>query len=297
MSKKQLLTESEIRRFMKLANLEPLTKNVLSEESQAVARIQGDPAATSLVQPQSEAMMNYDEADETPADDMGDEPAAGGEEEIEVDMEEGGGDLMELLEMLKSMLKPEFAEQLDIQAGDDEGEGEDMAGPPEDMGGEEEESGEVEELEEKKKAHKETTAAKHKETAAESSAAKKTKKESLELSEDGLVEAILARVTARLMQEAKKKKMSAKEKMEKKKKEADKKKKMMEEATDAKNGGPLLSKGGNKHDTYKGHADMEYGKGEKGGKGGHAMEKVTAKAEHTVTHGGKNLATLGGNKS
>ena len=73
-------------------------------------------------------------------------------------------------------------------------------------------------------------------------------------------------------------------------------KKVVEEATDAKGGGPLLSKGGNKHDVYKGHADMTYAKGEKGGKGGHSLETAPAKSEHTVTHGGKNLATLGGNK-
>jgi len=32
MSKKQLLNESEIRRFMKLANLEPLAKNVVKRK-------------------------------------------------------------------------------------------------------------------------------------------------------------------------------------------------------------------------------------------------------------------------
>ena len=35
MSKKELLSESQIRRFMTLANLEPLAKNVLSEEKHA----------------------------------------------------------------------------------------------------------------------------------------------------------------------------------------------------------------------------------------------------------------------
>ena len=132
------------------------------------------------------------------------------------------------------------------------------------------------------------------------------------LSEDELVETVLSRVTARLVAEAKKKRMSIKEKMKLKKtakknknnaeeekeespkKESPKKGKVAE-ATDAKGGGPLLSKGGNKHDTYKGHADMAYAKG-KEGKGGHQMEVLPAKAEHSVTHGGKNLATLGGNK-
>ena len=32
MSKKELLSESQIRRFMTLANLEPLVKNVVSEK-------------------------------------------------------------------------------------------------------------------------------------------------------------------------------------------------------------------------------------------------------------------------
>jgi hypothetical protein len=90
--------------------------------------------------------------------------------------------------------------------------------------------------------------------------------------------------------------MSAKEKMKMKAKEKKaEKKEVVEEATDSKGGGPLLSKGGNKHDVWKGHADMAYAKG-KEGKGGHQMEDLPAKAEHTVTHGGKNLATLGGNK-
>ena len=83
---------------------------------------------------------------------------------------------------------------------------------------------------------------------------------------------------------------------EKKDEKKEEKKEKMEEATEAKGGGPLLKQGKNKHDVYSGHADMEMGKGEKGGKGGHEMETLTAKAEHSVTHGGKNLATLGGNK-
>ena len=93
------------------------------------------------------------------------------------------------------------------------------------------------------------------------------------------------------IEEAKK----AKKEEEGKKKE-ESKKKPVKEATEAKGGGPLLSKGGNKHDTFKGHADMKMGKGEKGGSGGHKMEDLAAKAEHTVTHGGTNLATKGGNK-
>ena len=70
----------------------------------------------------------------------------------------------------------------------------------------------------------------------------------------------------------------------------------LEEATSAEGGGPLLKQGKNKYDVYKGHADMTMAKGDKGGKGGHSLETLSAKAEHTVTHGGKNLATLGGNK-
>jgi hypothetical protein len=135
------------------------------------------------------------------------------------------------------------------------------------------------------------------------------------LSEDALVETVLARVTARLVAEASKaskKKMppALKKAMDAKKAKKDKKGEKptakkeslelngdkLEEATSAEGGGPLLKQGKNKYDVYKGHADMTMAKGDKGGKGGHSLETLSAKAEHTVTHGGKNLATLGGNK-
>lgn len=309
MNNKQLLKESEIRRFMKLANLEPLTKNVLKESSHAEEYASGKAEAVNNRGPvmQSEAEEPMDEpADDKsmdePADDdsMGDEPAddAGGEGDTLVSPEVAQGAIQALAEY--------FGYDTDVQMGG--------ADAGEEGGMEDEEQGEygeggMEELEEAAKAKSAAgTAAEEGEEGEEGKKGKKGEKqttaskqnETLELSEDDLVETVLARVTARLVEAAKaKKKKGAAAEMEKKKKEAEMKKKKatMKEATDAKNGGPLLSKGGNKYDVYKGHASMEYGKGEKGGKGGHALEKVTAKAEHTVTHGGKNLATLGGNKS
>lgn len=283
MSKKQLLTESEMRRFARLANIPVLGKSLVNESEQVEE------------EQVEEAAMPAMEAEDAPALPTADD----------ISMDDEGGDMGgdEVDPKLKDMLA-QFIQSgaeavgLNVSVEDDGGEEEmdmDMEAPPagEDEGGDEgeedeDEGGEDEEMEE----------------------GWDKKEESQQLSEDELVEAVLSRVTARLMAEAKKKKMSVKAKMEekKKKKPANKGKevltggeeeeaKKMEEATDAKGGGPLLSKGGNKHDTYKGHADMQMGKGEKGGKGGHEMETVSAKAEHTVTHGGKNLATLGGNKT
>ncbi len=301
MSKKQLLNESEIRRFMKLANLEPLAKNVLSEMHPAMdRRTMGALAKSEAEDPMA---MSPDASMDAPPADMG------GEEEIEVEV---GDDVdpekrsafeaavQALADAMGIDVELESQEEHDEEGGeemhdlDGEDSDEEDAG---DEGGEEEAGGEDDELDEAKEEEKELDEAKEEEKEEEEG---EEKKESKKLSEDELVETVLARVTARLVAEAKKKKKDSSVKAKMKAKKDDKKKKedkkdVMEEATDSKGGGPLLSKGGNKHDTYKGHTDMAYAKG-KEGKGGHQMEVLPAKAEHTVTHGGKNLATLGGNK-
>ena len=297
MSKKQLLNESEIRRFMKLANLEPLAKGLVSEMA-GVNQIPQDTRRPETGM-QQEMMGKEDEAKSVSME---------AEDAMEVEVgDEADPEKQSAFEAAVKALADAMGIEVELEGaeGGEEDAGEEDAGeemPDLDMGGEEggEESEETaadeegeEEMDEAKKAEKE-------EGEEELDEAKKEEEEEVEeskaLSEDSLVEAVLARVTARLVAEAKKKKMSAKEKMKMKAKEkkADKKE-VVEEATDSKGGGPLLSKGGNKHDVWKGHADMAYAKG-KEGKGGHQMEDLPAKAEHTVTHGGKNLATLGGNK-
>jgi hypothetical protein len=130
MSKKQLLTESEIRRFMKYANLEPLSENFLSETGMG-----GDYLDEGGYGPMDEeegmGEMPEDEMpeDEMPEDDdmgdMGDEPAptAGGDAEAVV-----ADALAKLAAELKEKLgvdisiEGEPAGGEEIEMGDEEGE-------------------------------------------------------------------------------------------------------------------------------------------------------------------------------
>jgi len=287
MSKKELLSESQIRRFMTLANLEPLAKNVISEnteeESLKEEYMDASKGLTSEAEDEETETDSEEEVDvdvpdeESETEDSGDEDVAGD------DM--GGGEEVspEIMKAFETTVQS-LADSLGIKinmSGDSAAGSADMApqAPTDEMQ-------EAKEMDEKKKPSKKKKDEEESKQMKESS-----------LSEDGLVEAVLARVTARLVQEAKKKGKNPKAKMEalKKKKEAEKKAgKVMEEALEGVN---LAEKGGkDQKNVWKGHADMTMAKGEKGGKGGHEMETVTAKSEHTVTHGGKNLATLGGNK-
>jgi len=290
MSKKELLNETEIRRFMKLANLEPLARNVVVERG---GQIQQDASLPEYTLPENEKCLAEVDgsADGVPAP----APAIAEKEGMDVELDDAGG--VDAKAVVKAAVDALLAglKQAGVDVGDIsvEEEGGEESGAEMDMGGEEE-KGEEEGGEEEEEADEEEMD----ESAASASA----------LSEDALVEAVLTRVTARLMEEAKKAKakkgkkgvpakMAAKaasKPAEEKDKEEDKK--TLEEATSAEGGGPLLKQGKNKYDVYKGHADMTMAKGDKGGKGGHSLETVTAKAEHTVSHGGKNLATLGGNK-
>jgi hypothetical protein len=277
MSKKDLLSEAQIRRFQSLANIPVLSEvnarvanqtppaGGMDEEQRGSMQEMGDP----MMDPAAPALPA-----EAPPMDM---PPEDG---MEVDM--GGGDVdpdkQAAFEAAVRALADSMGIEIELEGGaggeedgmgdlevDSDSEGSEGGEEAEvDFGGAEggEESDEEEEVDEA-------------------------------LSEDGLVETVLNRVMARLVSEAKKKKLSVKEKMKQKK---EKKKEELEEATDSKGGGPLLSKGGNKHDVWKGHPDMKMGKGEKGGSGGHKLEDMPAKAEHTVTHGKTNLATKGGNK-
>jgi hypothetical protein len=285
MSKKELLNETQIRRFMKLANLEPLSKNVLSEMAQSEEERKHDVGDRQGALAKSEGTVKeemgvmQDEADMGGMKEAEDAAEAPETEEAPEAETAGGGEaeLMALITALKAVLKPELADKLDVESsGEGEGE-EEMNMDDVSMDGEGEEEGEEEEGEEDEEQQDEAKS----------------------LSEDELVETVLARVTARLVAEAKKKKpaaKSAKEKMKMKAKEkmdAKKEKDVVEEALDGVN---LAEKGKEQKNVYKGHADMTMAKGEKGGKGGHEMETLSAKAGHTVTHGGTNLATKGGNK-
>lgn len=275
MSKKDLLSETQIRRFQTLANLPVLGNSVLSEGD---GQIPQDAPDRREVRAGDEQRLKEELPPEMGMD-MGAEdpmaalPAEAPEEDgLEVDLgsSEVDPDKQAAFEAAVRALADSMGIEVELEGGSEGGEeaddmgmevdseeGSDELGA--DLGGEED-AGEEE---------------------VDSA-----------LSEDELVETVLNRVMSRLVNEAKKKKLSVKEKMKEKKK----KKEELEEATDPKGGGPLLSKGGNKHDTFKGHADMKLGKGEKGGTGGHKMEDMPAKANHTVTHGKTNLSTKGGNK-
>ena len=307
---------------MKLANLEPLTKNILGENSLAPTVEEGNV----VMQSEAEGPMGSDQSDLEKDGDVSEPESEEGTaaepegDDLELSDEPSGETAGEEahLDLSKDQVKTLF--KMILQATGLEGDVSDAEGSEEtdgmeDMGGaggeegappemelqETEELEETEELDEAYGAKKGEKAPAKKAPAKEGEKApakkgatmpKPTKKMEESLSEDSLVEAVLARVTARLMQEAKKQKQNTKDRMKQKVQE-----KLMQEASESKGGGPLVNKGGNKYDTYKGHPDMEMGKGENGGKGGHKLEKMTAKAEHTVTHGGKNLATLGGNKA
>lgn len=307
MSKKQLLTESEVRRFMRLANIPALGKALVTEAEKAVNQIPQDTRRPETAMTEEEMPgMAGDAAPALPAGDMPPEGGMEGGETVEV-----GGDVdpekQQAFEAAVQALADAMGIEVELEGQEEHAEeaGEEMhdldAGGEEEKDeeeGEEEEEGGEEEMQEA--AEEDEGMMKEEKEEEEEEDEGKKKEESKKLSEDELVEAVLSRVTARLVAEAKKKKMSVKQKMkakaEKKKEEKEEKKEKMEEATEAKGGGPLLSKGGNKHDVWKGHADMKMGKGEKGGSGGHKMEDLSAKSEHTVTHGKTNLATKGGNK-
>lgn len=137
------------------------------------------------------------------------------------------------------------------------------------------------------------------------------------MQEAKLVDTVLARVTARLVAEAKKKKADAaaakkkadmkKKAAEMKKKKGEKEPKKLEEAnapapkstmSNASKAGVAKAAGKADKGTWGVSSkvqDMEWKEGK--GKGGHEMSTESASAEHIVSHGKKNLATQGGNKS
>ena len=304
-NKKSLLTESEVRRFMALANIPAIGGEVVNERM-GMNQTPESPQREYMGSPQEEGYGSMEEMGSMYEEDpMGDEempPEAGGEE-----MGTGGAmsaeDLAEkIVDILVSAGLVEKdggeaemdagggEEMSDLEMGDDEeGSGEEESGEES-----EEESGEEEEGEELEEAKKEE-----------------------ELQESKLVDTILARVTARLIAEAKKSKMSAsdkkkKEEAAKKKKEMMKKKaaaakKKLEEAnapapkatmSNASAAGVAKAAGKSDKGTFGVTSAMRKDDSfEKGtSKRGDKMTDVSPSAEHIVSHGKKNLATQGGNK-
>jgi hypothetical protein len=306
-NKKSLLTESEVRRFMALANIPVLNENMYGEGGGASPQ---DPRRPETVRPgdeprMAEAMPSMEEEDEMGGEEMPPEAGAGDEE--------AEAKLMSVLEDFAQKVKAKLG--IDLEIGGEEGGVDGMDLEVSDGGGEEEEEEEEEEEMEEPAAE---------EPAAEEEADEEEGEEELDeaeeveednkLEESKLVDVVLNRVTARLIAEAKKKKMTAAEKKKKeeeakKKKEAMKKKaaaakKKLEEANAPapKSTMPNASAAG----VAKGHGpgskafgtdekkSMKWKKGK--GEKGHELETVSASAEHIVSHGKKNLAVQGGNK-
>lgn len=328
MSKRKLLEETTIRRFMALANLEPLSDRFIKEELGDTEE-EADENPEMAAEPdmpgdEEEVDLDMDDAGEEDFDDAGLEMGGGGEvspEELEnaiavlarvaqqhganIELDQDGEEDMDGMDDMDDMPSDEE----DMEMGDGEEGGEEGQGEPE-MDDAEEDMDEAVQKEEKKEMD-------------ESELDEST------LSEDDLVENVLRRVTARLLSEAKKAKMK-KEGVKAKMQEKKKKKKQDEEGEGKKKedkeglkeashkvthkkmeGNPLLNKGGNKFNPFKGE-DMESGAapetdsnkithdkkskvlnkgkvGKVGGKpkGGHEWSPAKQTKSHTVTHDSK----------
>lgn len=294
-NKKSLLTESEIRRFMKLANIPAIGKEVIKEESEAV-------------QPRNENYgdkkeVGYGEMEEVGYGEMGEEDEMPPEGEEMGGGETDSGTVEQLFSLLQTVMKPEYAEQFNVEPDS----GGDMDVEVDDEGGDDESMEEpMEEPMEKPM-----------EEPMEEEGEEGEEKETKQLDESKLVDVVLSRVTARLVAEAKKKKMTAAEKKKKEDQAKKKKEEMKKKAADAKKkleeaNAPApkstmsnasaagVAKAAGKADkgtfgvTSTMRKDDSYEEGTS--KRGDKMTDVSASAEHTVSHGKKNLAIQGGNK-
>jgi len=339
--KKKLLTESEIRRFQALANIPAIGNGVVKETLADPRRPMhgvkaesgyGDKLPLSKHEAHNKhggyGMEEAEKEEEVMPDEMSGEPEAetGGDVEEHIntiidalmkiapgvlEKEKSGGES----DALSGVEADDSEEEKDEEGEEDDEESEEESELEERYGHEEEEEEEEEEEQE------ELEEAKHEEEEEE-----EEEEEQEELQESKIVNAVLARVTARLVSEAKKakgekdkmaklramKKGAAKKEAkdpEKDKKHAAKhgkaaKKKHLEEANAPAPKSTMSN--ASKAGVAKGHGpgkgafgvtskvtDKEWGTK---GKGDEELETLSASAEHTVTHGKKNLATLGGNK-
>jgi len=307
-NKKNLLTESEVRRFMSLANIPALKEGMYGEGGGVSPQ---DPRRSETVRQGDEARMaetEYGEMEELGYVSEEDEmpPEADGEEIMGAGDGDAEAKLMTVLQDFAAKVKTKLG--IDLEIGDEAGGG-DMDLELDGSGGEEEEE------EEEPAAGGEEESEEEEEEEEELDEAEQPEKEGLD--ESQLVETVLSRVTARLIAEAKKKKMTAAEKKKKedeakKKKEAMKKKaaaakKKLEEAnapapksTMSNASAAGVAKAAGKADkgifgvTSPMRKDDSFEKGTS--KRGDKMTDVSASAEHTVSHGKKNLAIQGGNK-
>ena len=218
-NKKSLLTESEIRRFMKLANIPALNENMYGEGGGQIPQ-DDKTRRPEAVRPGDEdrmeemGMPSMEEEDQMPED------AMGGEEMMDASgvdsKEEKMSQIIDLLdELVPGIIQKDMGGEVEVGA---EPSGDEGMPELDDAESEEEVSDEEESEEEESEEEEEEL---------EEAYAEKEKKEE-GLYESKLVDTVLARVTARLIAEAKKKKAgsaAAKKKEDMKKKAAEMKKK------------------------------------------------------------------------
>ena len=154
MSKKQLLTEGEIRRFMKFAKLEPLAESFISEAGYSMHE-GGDLYEGDYMHEEEEAEMPEGEGDMDDMDDMDDmgveaEPEMG-DEEAPAPAGDAEAVVADALQKLAAELKEKLGVDIGIETGgedmedmgDDAGEEMDIEEPPADEAGGEEMVAEV----------------------------------------------------------------------------------------------------------------------------------------------------------
>jgi len=313
-NKKQLLTESEVRRFMALADIPVINRPEINENLPMAAKPEDRQEYGSLARNENETVQEEEMLDMA-ADELGGDQEDAGEEMGGEEEAAGGEDKEAKFQELVTMLADLVGVDVEMDASGEAADEEEMEAPADEKEEEEgeEDSEESEEGEADEENEGETPMMEEQEE--ETDEAKKYDHKM----DEALINTVLARVTARLLEEAKKKKkMTAaeKKKEEMKKKAAAAKKKKADGADDKKElkeanaPAPKSSmSNGSKAGVAKGHgpgssvfgtkkqADQEWKEGEKNSKGGHELHAAPSEGKHTVSHGKTSPVTgKGGNK-
>lgn len=118
---KKLLEESTVRRFMKIAGLQPLSESFVQElEEEVVEEMYKEEEPGMEAGDMEEPDMP--EPEEMPSPEAPEAPEEAGEEEVELDAEMGEDDKVELLQKLAKALGVEVEVEADEEAGEEAGE-------------------------------------------------------------------------------------------------------------------------------------------------------------------------------
>lgn len=316
-NKKQLLTESEMRRFMALANIPSLNP---VNETYSVGGMAGQEQELEEVYSEDGDMPQETPPEAPPAPEA---DAAGGDDTMELGDLGGAVGGLELSPEQSEQVLQAFAKALGIKVdiSQEAGAGEaSEAGGEMDMGSMEDMEDSESEEEEEESGEEES--GESEEDEGEGEEEEEDSEEEMDETQDpaalqeSLIQAVLARVTARLVSEARAAKAKGKKVLDKEGKKKSVRDRMADMRARAKKGGKKLDeanapapKSTNSNGPKKGAGsatkgkwgvssnvpDQEWKKG-KDGKGGHELETVSASAEHTVSHGKTNLATKGSKK-